>query len=483
MFVEKPQAGYNPHSPSLGATTSVDEDKSSRHELDPATQYLRDHPEWADYDHLEAKKVRKKIDWRIMPLMVVTNTIGAVDKIIVSNAALYEMIEDTHLVGQQYNWVVSIFYLGWLVAEYPANAILQKFPVGKTVGITVFGWGAVVMCLGAAQNAADLLVLRFLLGVLEAPSYPAFTIINAMWYKKAEQPLRMALALAGFAIDCGWYSPLKDNFLSGKDKCIALDRVRENMIGIENKELKWYHVREAFTDYKTYLLVLFVLSIHVPTGGVVAFGAQIVSGLGFSTLETMLLSIPTGATLTLSSFMVAVPQLWFKNKRCLAMGLCCIVPVVCCSLLQHLPRENKVGRLLAYYFFYFFWGPYATGRSIAIMIAPKLTFIAISLPMGNVSGHTKKLTVNASIFVTYCAANMIGPQVFFIHEAPNYPTGYNTLLGFEVAAICCVTAYAVGCFLENKRRDRKEGTNVSVGADEQFGDLTDYEKRGFRYLY
>ena len=30
-------------------------------------------------------------------------------------------------------------------------------------------------------------------------------------------------------------SPLKDNFLSGKDKYIALDRVRENMIGIENK--------------------------------------------------------------------------------------------------------------------------------------------------------------------------------------------------------------------------------------------------------
>ncbi|KAM6525188.1 hypothetical protein FALCPG4_010746 [Fusarium falciforme] len=298
------------------------------------------------------------------------------------------------------------------------------------------------MCLGAAQNAAGLLVLRFLLGVLEAPSYPAFTIINTMRYKKAEQPLRMALALADFAI------------------------------------------REAFTDYKTYLLVLFVLSIHVPTGGVVAFGAQIVSGLGFSTLETMLLSIPTGATLTLSSFMVSVPQLWFKNKRCLAMGLCCIVPVVCCSLLQNLPHENKVGRLLAYYFFYFFWGPYATGLSIATMIAPKLTFFtAVSLPMGNVSGHTKKLTVNASIFVAYCAANMIGTQVFFIHEAPNYPTGYNTLLGLEVAAICCITAYTVGCFMENKQRDRKEATNVSVGADEQFGDLTDYEKRGFRYLY
>lgn len=79
MFDGKSEPEYDPNSPSLGATTSVDEDKNSRHEIDPATQYLRDHPEWTDYDHLEAKKVRQKIDWRIMPLMVVTNTIGAVD--------------------------------------------------------------------------------------------------------------------------------------------------------------------------------------------------------------------------------------------------------------------------------------------------------------------------------------------------------------------------------------------------------------------
>jgi MFS family permease len=30
-------------------------------------------------------------------------------------------------------------------------------------------------------------------------------------------------------------SPTKDNFLSGKDRYIALDRVKDNMTGIENK--------------------------------------------------------------------------------------------------------------------------------------------------------------------------------------------------------------------------------------------------------
>ena len=103
--------------------------------------------------------------------------------------------------------------------------------------------------------------------------------------------------------------------------------------------------------------------------------------------------------------------------------------------------------------------------------------------MANVSGHTKKLTINATIFLAYCIANIVGPQVFISKEAPDYTTGYSAIMAFEITAIACLAAYAAGCMIENKRRDRKEGVGVSVTADEQLEDLTDYEKRGFRYSY
>jgi ACS family allantoate permease-like MFS transporter len=95
--------------------------------------------------------------------------------------------------------VSSIFYFGYLVAEYPGNIALQKFPVGKTVSIAVIGWGVLVMCLGAAQNAAGLMILRFLMGVLEAPLFPAVMILNTMWYKTSEQPVRMAITFTAFS--------------------------------------------------------------------------------------------------------------------------------------------------------------------------------------------------------------------------------------------------------------------------------------------
>jgi len=103
--------------------------------------------------------------------------------------------------------------------------------------------------------------------------------------------------------------------------------------------------------------------------------------------------------------------------------------------------------------------------------------------MANVSGHTKKLTTNASIFVAYCAAMIIGPQLFLTSEAPYYQTGYNSILGFEVASIVCLAIYAGGCIIENRRRDKLEGRGVEVSVAHMLDDRTDREKKGFRYVY
>jgi MFS transporter, ACS family, allantoate permease len=103
--------------------------------------------------------------------------------------------------------------------------------------------------------------------------------------------------------------------------------------------------------------------------------------------------------------------------------------------------------------------------------------------MANVSGHTKRITVNATVFLAYCIANIVGPQVFMSKEAPDYSTGYNAILGCEVAAILCMAVYAIGCRIENKRRDAREGLVGEMSVDLQLSDLTDYEKPGFRYSY
>ncbi len=93
--------------------------------LDISGEYLAlHHAQYHDYTPKEESRVRWKIDLRLVPMMFVTQTLLAVDvrcprfgsvfsersaltslqKVAVSNAALYGMVTDTHLVGQQYSW-------------------------------------------------------------------------------------------------------------------------------------------------------------------------------------------------------------------------------------------------------------------------------------------------------------------------------------------------------------------------------------------
>lgn len=67
----------------------------------------------------EEKSVLSKIDWHILPLMCWIYAIQFADKISLNSASLMGIQEDTHLDpnSQQYSWVSSIFYAGYIFWE------------------------------------------------------------------------------------------------------------------------------------------------------------------------------------------------------------------------------------------------------------------------------------------------------------------------------------------------------------------------------
>ena len=153
--------------------------------LDPA---IRDEP----ITDKEARRVLWKVDLILIPIIMVTVVLAAVDKVIISNAAIYGMTKDTHLVGNQYSWVGSIFYFGYLVFEYPASILIQKLPVAKFYAANVIGWAILLMCTAATQNFAGLASVRFIMGMLEACVFPVSSILTVMWWSTKEQPIRVA---------------------------------------------------------------------------------------------------------------------------------------------------------------------------------------------------------------------------------------------------------------------------------------------------
>lgn len=134
--------------------------------------------------------------------------------------------------------------------------------------------------------------------------------------------------------------------------------------------------------------------------------------------------------------------------------------------------------------------------------------LSTSLPMANVSGHSKKVSLNCLYYFAYCIGNIIGPQVFRSSDAPSYSHGYavslkpscpwiwapsliNTslqgLLACLVIATVTILGYGYVCYLDNAKRDREQQQphpqDSTVDEAYAFSDLTDKEKRDFRYTY
>lgn len=493
--------------PDITVKSLTEKENANDGDIDEGAKFLMEHPQHADYTEKEARKVLMKIDWMLMPIMTILITLAAADKILISNAAVYGMNESLNLVGNQYSWLGSIFYFGYLIMEFPANYLLQKFPVSRTLVISFILWNIVLMCMAAANNFAQMAAMRFLLGMGETFLFPACSVITAMFYKKKEQPFRTAIWFSGFSsiitgilsygvgnsnasID-NWRllfivfatvtiffsliaavvlpnSPMLCRWFSEREKYIAVHRTVENRTGTKNTKFKREQAIEALKDWKTYNMAIFALCNNISNGALVTFAAQIVSGLGYSPLRTVLLGMPTGVFMTTSSWIIAIPSFFFPQKyRTVMAASICLVPLICCVLMKSLNDPSSL--LPAYYFFYFYWGPYVCMTSISY---------------ANTAGHTKKTVVNAVNFISYCVSNIIAPQFFISSEAPLYPTGYNAILGFTVASFTSICIYGTGCYLENNKRQKLYG-NPEDNIDETDAlDLTDIQKKKFfRYVW
>lgn len=63
------------------------------------------------YTRKEEVRLRWKLDLRLVPILWLNITLGAMDKITTSTGALYGMRAHTGLTGDRYSWVGSAFYV------------------------------------------------------------------------------------------------------------------------------------------------------------------------------------------------------------------------------------------------------------------------------------------------------------------------------------------------------------------------------------
>lgn len=88
-------------------------------------------------------------------------------------------------------------------------------------------------------------------------------------------------------------NPMTAYFLNDDEKMRVVQRVRANQNGMETKVWKKHQFIEAITDVKTWLFFGFAATSSL-LGGVGSQYAIVIQSFGFTTLQTTLLSIPSG---------------------------------------------------------------------------------------------------------------------------------------------------------------------------------------------
>jgi len=77
-------------------------------------------------------------------------------------------VTDPGLDGVQWNIVLSVFFVPYILLEIPSNMLLRRFKrPSYYLGILVVCWGIVITMMGVVKNFAGLLATRILLGIFE----------------------------------------------------------------------------------------------------------------------------------------------------------------------------------------------------------------------------------------------------------------------------------------------------------------------------
>lgn len=133
----------------------------------------------------------RKINWRLLPFLLVCYLFAYLDRVNVGFAKL-QMQADLGFSDAAYGVGAGIFFIGYVLFEIPSNLMLPRVGARKTFSRILVLWGITSACMLFVRNVPMFYAMRFLLGVFEAGFAPGMIYYLSCWYG----PQRMARAIA-----------------------------------------------------------------------------------------------------------------------------------------------------------------------------------------------------------------------------------------------------------------------------------------------
>ena len=356
------------------------------------------------------------------------------------------------------------------------------------MAVCMMAWALVSACTALAKNYTSLVLVRFFLGVAEAPFYPGAIYMLSIFYTRKEIATRLSILYSGniFATSfsgliaaavfntvdgaqgiSGWQwlfiiegvvtfavalvgmflladSPLTTRWLTPEQRQLAHDRMVFDTVGVAESKGSRAGFMQAVRDPRLWLLC-FIQNMHLSACSFNNFFPTVVGALGFNETITLVLTCPPYFVSGFFGYLAGYSSGRFNERTwhiTICMGAAIVGFVISCATL------NVAARYVSC--FLFASGAYAVNSMILGWVSATLGSTpekkAVSLSIVNV-------IANASyIYTAYLYPKSDGPR---------YLTAMASNAAFATACILGTWALRFWLVWTNKKLDRAGDTSAT----------------------
>lgn len=143
---------------------------------------------------------------RLLPIVFVTYSLAYLDRSNYSLAVAGGMKEDLQITGGVSAFIGAAFFLGYFAFQVPGALYAERRSVKNLIFWSLIAWGVLASVQGLLTNVTALIVVRFLVGVVEAAVLPAMVIFLSKWFTKSERGRANTFLILGNPVTVLWLS-------------------------------------------------------------------------------------------------------------------------------------------------------------------------------------------------------------------------------------------------------------------------------------
>ncbi|OQE20156.1 hypothetical protein PENFLA_c017G01681 [Penicillium flavigenum] len=464
------------------------------------------------------KRMIRKIDVRLIPMLAVLYLISHLDRANIGNAKILGLAEDLGLSGIQYNIALSLFFVPYILLEVPSNIILKRFTRPSIyLGILIVTWGSIMTLTGVVKNFGGLLAMRLLLGIFEAGFFPGSVYLCSLWYMPRELGTRVGAFFCASALS-GAFSGLLAAGISKMDGIggyagwrwifiieglitvilgigcffLLIDSPRLSTRWLDQDEIRYMGIQQFIKDggqlreeqekttlkdiwgvmknWRLYLLAYIMMCQSACNYGTKFTLPSVTKAMGFQNTNAQLMTVPpfiAGAISAIAFTNISDRYNWRFPFVAAPLMLIIIGYAIIIGLKGQLEAHVGAGFFAMIVACMGIYPTYPATASWAINnLAPskrRAIGSALNICMGNTGG-------------------IIGSYMYLDQESPTYLTGFGLSLAFGVSGLLVACIVELSFVYANRRNGRLSETEVREKyTDEQLLSLGDRSPL-FRYL-